>query len=88
MGNNYHDFLILIGKKTDEIRVEDQLMIYLQKSMFFMQKGEKILRKNRLRRNQGGGSAHDLFAKKYVFMQMGILFNTFCFYPDLQQLHS
>ena len=35
--------------------------------------------------------AHELFAEnmsqKYVFMDMGILFNTFFFYPDLQQLY-
>ena len=36
--------------------------------------------------------AHELFQKIYhksmFFRQIGILFNTFCFYPDLQQLQS
>ena len=72
------------------------------KSEYFFKKGKLYVvnsaQAGTKLRNQGGGSAHDflqaheLFQKIYhksmFFRQIGILFNTFCFYPDLQQLHS
>ena len=44
--------------------------------------------------SQGGGSAYELFTENishksmFFVMEMGTLFNAFCFYLDLQQLQS